>query len=190
MGDHHRHKPKTTEILGKGLQFNLEHDYCVGCVISDHSSFIVTGGLTSSRFLDNVVRYNMMGFVENLPSLSKPRGDHGCGFFFNQLNTKVYVVAGGNPGLLSSTELLTEGDTSWKSGESLPRVVSFVPASVQMDTYFLIIGGYDGNINRGEVLKFNGSWNEVGMMKTARHYLAATKFMINPSHQLDISGCH
>ena len=49
-------------------------------------------------------------------------------------------MAGGNPGLLSSTELLTEGDVSWKSGESLPRVVSFVPASVQMDNYFLIIG--------------------------------------------------
>ena len=27
MGDHHRLKPRTTEILGKGLQFNLQHDY-------------------------------------------------------------------------------------------------------------------------------------------------------------------
>ena len=53
---------------------------------------------------------------------------------------QVMVVAGGyNGAVLSSTELLTPGATSWTMGESLPRAL-FGPASVNMGDYFLILG--------------------------------------------------
>ena len=55
----------TTGNINKRVYVIIINKYfSVGCVISDQSSFIVTGGLTSSRFLDNVVRYNMMVRVQ------------------------------------------------------------------------------------------------------------------------------
>jgi hypothetical protein len=58
-----------------------------------------------------------------------------------------------------------------------------------MNTNILCLGGYDGS-TLGEVLKFDGTWTEVGMMKTARHVAGATKIEIpGEGGFLDITAC-
>ena len=82
--------------------------------------------------------------MEDLPSLNKPRLDHGCGLYTTDTHkvnisteermlvlqyclSQVYVVMGGwdeerNP--LSSTEMLSEGEDTWRERAPLPRPLS------------------------------------------------------------------
>ena len=120
------------------------------------------------------------------------------------------VVAGGkgwtgtDEYLLSSTELLTSGAKSWTTGGPLPRTIAYL-TTANMGSYiisigcklcnnkkviFSIIGGTDGSNNRGEVLKFNGTWTEVGRMKNARYGAAATKIDMDIENHLNITDCN
>lgn len=188
---------ETTEILGQGQQYNLQIGTRYACSIPDISSTILVGGIggTSYRYLNTAVRYDMQGFVENLPSFRQARRKPGCGSYTDQQNIKVLVVAGGTRGstYFSSTEILREDATGWAWAGSLPRTLSWM-ASVSMEDYVLLIGGIErngeGNL-RGEILKFDGTWTEVG--RTAPSYNpAATKMLIGQdlTGQLNITGCY
>ena len=96
--------------------------------------------------------YNSEGWVEDLPSLNPGRNSHGCGHFINTDNQvvrqhnniiafcvhddhihhqiQVYLVAGGYTGSLvvDSTELLTDGASSWTEAGPLPRAMSLLQA--------------------------------------------------------------
>eukprot|EP00091_Calanus_sinicus_P022090 TRINITY_DN6850_c0_g1_i1.p1 TRINITY_DN6850_c0_g1~~TRINITY_DN6850_c0_g1_i1.p1 ORF type:complete len:140 (-),score=27.18 TRINITY_DN6850_c0_g1_i1:40-459(-) len=139
--------------------------------------------------MKSVIRYNYQGYVENLPDLAFERYGHGCGYFEKE-NNKVLVVAGGRGNDYPySTELLLPGATAWSTGESLPRPL-FYPASSNIDGYLLLIGGFDSG-PRGEVTKFNGTWTQVGLLKTARDGAAVTKIDIPAEGGfLDISTCY
>lgn len=180
----------TTEILGKGPQYDLLQRTSHACSIPDESSTILTGGNAGSNRLDAVVRYNMQGYVENLPSLINARRWHGCGYYMDEGNNKVLVVAGGIASgwnRITSTEIFTPGATRWKYGESLPRESLTSTASVSMGEYLLFIGGEN---NRNQILKFNGTWTEVGSLKTARNDARATWIKLNTDTKLDITACY
>ena len=58
---------------------------------------------------------------------------------------------------------------------------------------FTVLGGYSlsNGGTRGEILKFNGTWTEVGMTKTAIHGAGATKIEIpGEGGFLDITACY
>ena len=84
--------------------------------------------------------YGDEGWVEDWPSLSIGRYDHGCGHFVNTDNQvvrggeypvstvstmlQVYLVTGGGPEpYTASTELLVEGEAGWRLSGPLPRAV-------------------------------------------------------------------
>ena len=53
-----------------------------------------------------------------------------------------------------------------------------------------VVGAHQGgNVAGGEILKFNGSWTDMGMMQNKRFDAAAARIMINTNHGLDISEC-
>lgn len=126
--------PGTAEIIGSDTRYNLHQDTSDACSIPDESSTILTGGYNSgSGSLKTVARYNMQGFVENLPDLTKARKLHGCGYYINKWNTKVLVVVGGYGGG-DTTELLPTGASAWHYGESLPKAMTHL-SSVNMGSY-------------------------------------------------------
>ena len=81
--------------------------------------------------------YNEGGWVKDLPSLNLGRSNHGCGHFVNTDNkmviydilcilcslscVQVYLVAGGQNTLTSSTELLVQGAAAWTEAGPLPH---------------------------------------------------------------------
>ena len=50
-------------------------------------------------------------------------------------------------------------------------------------------GGATHATARAEILSFNGTWTQVGLLPLARYSAAATKVMIDTDGQLDITGC-
>ena len=62
--------------------------FSFACSIPDYDSdtVVLTGGLTfnqSGGYTLNIVeRYDLNGFVENLPNLNTDRVDHGCGYYY------------------------------------------------------------------------------------------------------------
>ena len=62
-----------------------------GCGIPDYDSIVLTGGYDpdDNIQLSSVQRYDLNGFVENLPSLNEAREIHGCGCYYNNDGEKV-----------------------------------------------------------------------------------------------------
>ena len=103
-------------------------------------SLIVTGGYFT---MSTVSRYGVSGWVEDLPSLTEERSDHGCGSFIREDGTQVKVVcsmfafdsrylqvllvAGGMDVrhiFLSSTEVLTVDSSAWTMTTPLPQTAT------------------------------------------------------------------
>ena len=51
------------------------------CGIPDGNQFIVTGGVSRGRNIDNVHVYDTNGWIRDLPSLNIARSDHACASF-------------------------------------------------------------------------------------------------------------
>ena len=49
--------------------------------------FILTGG----QYKNTVSRYNMSGWLGDLPDLNEGRSNHGCGFFYNEDMNRVGI---------------------------------------------------------------------------------------------------
>ena len=62
--------------------------YRNACAIADltSDSVIVTGGYNT---MHNVSRYDLLGWVEDLPPLLNGRTDHGCGAYMKEDGSQV-----------------------------------------------------------------------------------------------------
>ena len=64
--------------------------YRYACAIPDiiTDSVFITGGTYT---LQKVSRYDMMGWVEDLPQLTEGRNSHGCGSYLREDGTQVSI---------------------------------------------------------------------------------------------------
>ena len=140
------YSPTSTEIIMQGEYsgvpgFTME-SRTHACSIPDKTTdtIIITGGINTTN---TVTRYDGLGFLEDLPSLTDGRYDHGCGAYVTEdgiqvsciINytlysacCQVYLVAGGHNGddYLSSTEILSTTISTWVLANPLPRKMSGV----------------------------------------------------------------
>merc|ERR1719151_488900 len=98
----------TAEIVPGGATFALRHSGYRACGIPDGETFILTGG----DFHSFVTRYNVNGFVKELPQLPESRYGHACAAL---PSTGALVIVGGWDGSnrLSSVLTLLPGAIAW-----------------------------------------------------------------------------
>ena len=105
-------------------------------------------------------RYDVNGFVEELPQLPENREGHACAALpitkvrqkQNQPFVQAFIVAGGKTSwFTSSVVTLLHGATAWTPLASLPRTLSWARASI-VGGRIRINGGYDGGSSRSEVM--------------------------------------
>jgi len=171
------------------------------CAIDDTDSVIITGdymavdedekddesnkySFSTEHYYGSkkVTRYNLQGFVENLPRMKQGRWKHGCGAY--QIGkSKVLLVAGGDSGNTikshyhTSTEKLVIGATSWTKVSPLPTRLAWV-ASVSLDNTVFITGGEYGGKYYSDVYAFDvdqEKWRRVGKLQGPRAAHDATK---------------
>jgi len=181
---------KITEIVSDSSAvstpgFSLKNDKRDACSISDTTSVVITGGGPDGGATSRVSRYNNNGWLEDLPSLNNARSGHGCGLYTTDTH-KVYVVMGGCgdffcADILSSTEMLSEGEDTWRERAPLPRPLSFL-RSVSLGNVIYLTGGWDDDDKYlDEIYQLDtetNTWVEVGRMKTPRyvHGLSTVRF--------------
>jgi len=155
----------TAEIVPGGGTFALHHSGEGACGIPDEDTIVMTGGWPPH---DYVTRYNVNGFVEELPQLPGNRLDHACAAL---PSTKAFIVAGGHDGSnqLSSVLTLLPGAQAWTPLASLPRSMDGARASI-VGGKMRLTGGWDGSSYRSEVLEYqpDNQWTTVGQLETRR----------------------
>jgi len=157
----------TAEIVPGGGTFALHHSGEGACGIPDEDTIVMTGGWPPH---DYVTRYNVNGFVEELPQLPGDRVYHACAAL---PSTKAFIVAGGWNGsnYLSSVLTLLPGAQAWTPLASLPRSLSGARASI-VGGKMRLTGGYDGSSDISEVLEYqpepSNQWTTVGQLETER----------------------
>merc|ERR1712110_1216527 len=160
---------ENAEIVPGGETFQLEHDGGGACGIPDKDSIVMTGG--SGHV--SVTRYNIHGFVEELPKLPENRVNHACAVLHA---TGAFVVVGGSSYqngwiYLSSVVTLLPGATAWTPLASLPRALAYARASV-VGGKLRVTGGNDGFSARSEVLEYHPDpakeWVKAGDLQQAR----------------------
>merc|ERR1711892_541680 len=127
------------------------------CAIPDiiTDSVFITGG---GYHPQTVSRYDLQGWVEDLPQLIDGRDSHGCGSYLRVDGTQVLLVAGGaggGHGSLSSTEVLTGDSPAWTKATPLPRALGGL-RGISLDNIVYMTGG-DGTdfSDRAEILAWN-----------------------------------
>ena len=85
---------KRREQVGLGLGLSLAISIIMfrrACSISDYTTdtVIITGGWYA---MSTVTRYDISGFLEDLPSLNEGRDNHGCAAFSREDSTLVFVT--------------------------------------------------------------------------------------------------
>ena len=137
------------------------------CGIPDGEQFIVTGGISGGRNIDNVHVYDTNGWVRDLPSLNFGRSDHACAsfmtngervwnYFVSTLSVgqmichtiltalQFLLVTGGWSSFYSSisdeTEIFTEAQASWRILSARLPVPVYVPKAVSIDNKVLLFG--------------------------------------------------
>jgi len=157
----------TAEIVPGGGTFDLHHSGYDACGIPDEDTIVMTGGYPSH---DYVTRYNVNGFVEELPQLPGNRYGHACAAL---PSTKAFIVAGGKDGsnVLSSVLTLLPGAQAWTPLTSLPRRLYLARAST-VGGKMRVAGGFTGFSRRSEVLEYqpepSNQWTTVGQLETER----------------------
>ena len=105
-------------------------------------------------------RYDVNGFVEELPQLPEDRSHHACAALpitkvrqkQNQPFVQAFIVAGGSTSdWTSSVVTLLRGATTWTTLASLPRALAAAGASI-VGGRIRINGGVDGVSFRSEVM--------------------------------------
>jgi len=166
----------TAEILPGGGTFELRHSGWYSCGIPDEDTIVMAGG----RYHDYVTRYNVNGFVEELPRLPGPgslpenpgwRLGHACAAL---PSTKAFIVAGGHDGsnYRSSVLTLLPGASSWTPLASLP-VRFYQPRASIVGGKIRVTGGVDHSGVRSDVLEYQpeplNQWTTVGQLETGRY---------------------
>ena len=113
------------------------HSCSIG--LTDH--VVVTGGSWLSNVL--ATKYNLDGWMEDLPALNDGRQNHACAWYRDDAGTLVYLVTGGwrweDPQPLSSTEILSSGSPQWSFTSPLPYSISGLSA-VTVDNIPFLFG--------------------------------------------------
>jgi len=176
----------TTEVVlqnGTSIRaFDLKYDTWDACLIGFPDMFILTGGSHHSRNSATVSKYDISGWMEDLPDMNKGRHDHGCGFFYTDMGTVLLVAGGFNNddfAYLSSTETHRIGSSIWHDQQPLPSVRAGLRGISLPDTV-LMIGGYTPNSDDDidEVLRFDlenrfdtktSQWKRIGNLQVGRN---------------------
>jgi len=146
--------------------FELSHSGYLACGIPDAGDTIVlTGGL----WHNHVTRYDVNGFVEELPQLPENRNGHACGAL---PATGAFVVAGGYTSSRTSSVLtLLPGAEDWTPLASLPRPMPYAQASI-VGGRLRVTGGHDGGSFRSEVLEYHpeplNQWLHIGHLQSGK----------------------
>jgi len=174
-GDADATKP-TAEIVPGGGTFALRHTGWAACGIPDEDTIVMTGGGGGWYSHDFVTRYNVNGFVEELPRMPENRYAHACAAL---PSTKAFIIAGGNDvsNDLSSVLTLLPGAQAWTPIAALPRSLYLARASI-VGGRIRVTGGQDGSGSyRSEVLEYqpepSNQWTTVGQLETTRGFHAA-----------------
>jgi len=178
----------TAETVPDGGGFGLSHSASWACGIPDAGDTIVlTGG--AHKY---VTRYDVNGFVEELPQLPEIRDGHACSAL---PATGVLVVAGGvTSGYTSSVLALLPGAEDWTPLASLPRQLAYTQASI-VGGRLRVNGGQGYQGYRGsEVLEYRpeplNQWSLVGHLQSGRalHAVLSVGSQQLPCFSTD-SGC-
>lgn len=186
--------PDTSEIVDLageqgGPSFNLQYSAAASCSMPDptSNSVIVTGGYTQSGYnYDRVVRYGVLGFVEDLPRLNVGRYSHGCGTYNRGDGQMVFLVVGGfdsQSSSLSSTEVLNMDSEAWIVTTPLPNALyGEVRGTTVGQNIYMTGGSSDSDYCMDYILVWleeEQKWEETGKMKNGRCGHAVTTIQMN-----------
>merc|ERR1711962_1487183 len=149
----------------------LRHSGWYSCGIPDGDTIVMTGGRSHSH----VTRYNVNGFVEELPQLPGIRMSHACAAL---PSTKAFIVAAGQRGsYFSSVLTLLPGAQAWTPLASLPRILFDARASI-VGGKMRLTGGRSYGPSHGsepqtEVVEYQpeplNQWTSVGQLEAKRN---------------------
>jgi len=178
----------TTELLslegGQGVpSFEMEYRTKYACAIPDldgHSVVLAGGGFHEDDS-KRVSRYNLHGFVEDMPQLTVGRMDLGCGSYQRDDGTQVMLVAGGmlSTGIhTATTEILVGNSKTWKTVGPLPDLPHNREGyggikSAKLGNTLYVSGGIDGIYEHDEILEWKDDteeWVEIGRMTSTRSF--------------------
>ena len=66
---------------------------------------MVTGGNSGGLVNVQATKYNLSGFMADLPNLNHGRQNHACAWYWADDGAVVYLVTGGGGGRISSPDL-------------------------------------------------------------------------------------
>ena len=121
------------------------HNHCL--VTLANGDLFYAGGWTSSISKSSYRYIKQDNQWEKKSDMKKARSGPGCGRVINPWTRKeeVVVAAGSGGGArLSSTEIYTVEDDTWKPGPTLPKALNS-PTSLPYEDTFLLLGGNDGS---------------------------------------------
>jgi len=176
----------TADVDHGVASFAMHYDTRNACSMPDltSDSVFVTGGYETKQ---TVSRYDINGFVEDLPSLVVRRAYHSCGSYLRGDGTQVLLVAGGDNGAWidnkeASTELLIGDSPAWALTTPLPRALTGLKGLTLGGRVYMTGGSDVENDIRDEVfvwLDEEQVWEEAGKMKTAKSIHAVTTIMMD-----------
>jgi len=99
-----------------------------GITESGTKTFILTGGRLADQttYVPLVERYSFPNLKKDFPPLFTARAYHGCGSYTDTNGKTVFLVAGGMTSATTftpTTEIFTQGDSSWRQVAPLPTDV-------------------------------------------------------------------
>jgi len=171
----------TAETVPGGGSFDLSHIGDGACGIPDAGDTIVLTGGWKHNY---VTRYDVNGFVEELPQLPESRYAHVCGAL---PATGALIVAGGiTPNRApfinkhaSSVLALLPGAEDWTSLASLPRPLRNARASI-VGGRLTVTGGDSVGDYKSEVLEYHpeplNQWLLIGRLQIAKSGHAVLSF--------------
>lgn len=150
------YQEQSTEVfnLDSGLaesSYTLEYPSRGACVIDD----LETGtAILSARH--SVSRYDLEGWIEDLPPMQQNRNWHGCASYKTDSGDTVLLVAGGwdtpNYSFVSSVETLRLGEPAWSFSTPFPRAQAYI-RGLSLDNRVLMVGG--GNRVDGSLMSYS-----------------------------------
>jgi len=153
--------------------YNLYNEVKLSCTIQFTDFVVVTGGVENQKY---VYAYGPSSYLYSLPYLLNGRYAHGCGQFVNNDENIVYIVTGGYDtyDILSSTEILIKGQSSWALAGSLPSSRAGLKG-ISLGNNVFMTGGSEGGGISNEILMLNKEsmiWTKTGYMQEERYHHA------------------
>jgi len=110
---------RTTTLIHNSTNFEegfqLKNPFREACAFSDPDTdtVITTGGWWQGDYLAFVTRYNVDGFVEELPQINIARNEHGCSSYLDSEGNKVFIIYGGYTSRTTTETITLDVDSAW-----------------------------------------------------------------------------